>query len=99
MYVVVTRYQRTNGKRPITHAYAEPEGNMTKKDAEALKRKILKDFRLQYPRDKGELIVNVLKVVDVSRLNSSFHVVSTDSWNPRKELQGPHQGPSGEVLI
>jgi hypothetical protein len=103
MYVVITRYEHPKRKRIITHAYAEPAGSMTKADAWKLKRRILKEHRTYNPKDAGTLTVNVLKIVDITLLNSDFHIVTTDSWvasNERpKELQGPHQGPSGEELI
>ena len=100
MYVVVTRYEGHKSKRPITHAYAD--GEMTKEWATSLKRKIIREHRKMNPNDKGILTVNVLKVTDVNILNQNFQMIQTDSINSRNtrlELQGPHQGPSGEVLI
>ena len=100
MYVVVTRYEGPKRKRPITHAYTE--GDMDKRTAGLLKQRIIREHRKEHPNDKGILTVSVLKVLDIEMLNKNFEVVYTDSLNRRNtplSLQGPHQGPSGEVLI
>lgn len=102
MYVVVTRYEKPNGKRPITHAYTE--GKMGKPKANKLRSKIIREHRSAYPNDKGTLTVSVLKIVDVELLNKTYEMLHTDSINARNIRQGvpmqdAHRGPSGEVLI
>lgn len=97
-YVIVTRYEKP-GKRPITHVYGS-HGGWTKSKADAEKRKLLKNFREEHPHD-NRLSVSVLRLVDIELLNSNIHRVEADAPpNIRhRELQGPHQGPSGEQLI
>ena len=97
-YIVVTRYEEPK-KRPITHAYGSYEG-WTKARATTEKNKIIREFFMENPSKAQYLRVSMLRLIDIELLNKDFNLVTTDSMhNSPQELQGPHQGPSGEVLI
>ena len=83
-YIIVTRYDKP-GKRPITHAYGAYDG-WSKNRADVEKRKLLRDFREEHPKDSQYLTVSVLKLVDIDFLNANIRRVESDTRNPRKEL-------------
>lgn len=96
-YVVVSRYQAPN-KRAITHVYSGQDWE--KKDAVNMKSRILRDFMKENPDKYKYLTVSVCKIIDLELMNKQFFQVTSDTRpHYKKELQGPHQGPSGEVLI
>ena len=98
-YIVVTNYEDPSRTRIITHAYGSLEG-WSKKKATNEKFKIIREHRKYYPGKAAFLRVSICKLHDIELLNRNIIRVETDNGNPpKKEPQGPHQGPSGEVLI